>query len=117
MTAFAGRPWLASYARGVPADIEPPTQTLVDMITASARTYGDKVALDFFGSTTSYAELGQLIERAANGLHALGVRHGDRVALVMPNCPQHIVAFYAVLRLGAIVVEHNPLYTDRELRH
>ena len=75
------------------------------------------MALDFFGSTTTYGELGKQIDRAANGLRARGVRAGDRVAIVLPNCPQHIVAFYAVLRLGAIVVEHNPLYTERELRH
>jgi acyl-CoA synthetase (AMP-forming)/AMP-acid ligase II len=58
-----------------------------------------------------------LISRAAAGLRKLGVKAGDRAALVLPNCPQHIIAFHAVLRLGAIVVEHNPLYTDRELRH
>ncbi|MET0296341.1 MAG: long-chain-fatty-acid--CoA ligase, partial [Microbacterium sp.] len=74
-------------------------------------------ALEFFGAETSYRELGEQIERAAEGLRRLGVRKGDRVAIVLPNCPQHVVAFYAVLRLGAIVVEHNPLYTARELRH
>ena len=83
----------------------------------SAEQYGDHVALEFFERTTTYAELGDQIERAAEGLRLLGVQKGDPVALVLPNCPQHIVAFYAVLRLGAIVVEHNPLYTPRELRH
>jgi long-chain acyl-CoA synthetase len=53
----------------------------------------------------------------AGGLHALGVRPGDNVALVMPNCPQSVIAFFAVLRLGAAAVEHNPLYTSAELRH
>src|SRR4029078_8111115 len=75
------------------------------------------VALEFFGATTTYAERGEQIDRAAEGLRALGVQHGDPAALVLPNCPHHIAAFYAVLRLGAIVVEHNPLYTPRELRH
>ena len=117
MTAFSGKPWLAAYAPGVPAEIVPPTQTLVEMIEESAGTYRDAIALDFFGATTSYRQLGEQINRAAGGLRKLGVRAGDRVALVLPNCPQHIVAFYAVLRLGAIVVEHNPLYTERELRH
>jgi len=78
---------------------------------------GDCIATDFFGRTTTYTELGDQISRAAEGLRQRGVRAGDRVALVLPNCPQHVVAFYAVLRLGAIVVEHNPLYTERELRH
>ena len=74
-------------------------------------------ALEFFGAETSYRELGEQIASAAEGLRRLGVGTGDRVALVLPNCPQHVVAFYAVLRLGAIVVEHNPLYTPPELRH
>ena len=117
MNAFTAKPWLAAYAPGVPVAIEPPEQSLTDMIDASAQAYRRKVALDFFGSTTTYGALGKQINRAANGLRLIGVRPGDRVAIVLPNCPQHIVAFYAVLRLGAVVVEHNPLYTERELRH
>ncbi|MCU1482813.1 MAG: acyl-CoA synthetase (AMP-forming)/AMP-acid ligase [Subtercola sp.] len=111
------RPWLSSYAEGVPSDIDLPTGSLVDLIESSVSKFGRKVALEFFGSETTYSELGEQIDRAAEGLRRLGVKHGDRVALVLPNCPQHIAAFYAVLRLGAIVVEHNPLYTPRELRH
>ncbi|TFD70860.1 long-chain-fatty-acid--CoA ligase [Cryobacterium gelidum] len=114
---FTNRPWLASYAPGVPGTIAETTETLTDMMETSAERFAPAVALDFFGSSTTYAELGEQISRAANGLRKLGVTPGDRVALVLPNCPQHVVAFYAVLRLGAIVVEHNPLYTDRELRH
>ncbi|WP_312855170.1 long-chain-fatty-acid--CoA ligase [Agromyces agglutinans] len=111
------RPWLASYAEGVPHDLDDPTGSLYDLIRESVDTYPEHVALEFFGRTTSYAELGAEIERVAEGLRILGVQKGDPVGLVLPNCPQHIVAFYAVLRLGAIVVEHNPLYTPRELRH
>jgi long-chain acyl-CoA synthetase len=114
---LAARPWLSSYADGVPAEIAPPTQTLVDMLDAAVRGHGGRVALDFFGATTSYDRLGEQVARAAEALRRLGVRAGDRVALVLPNCPQHVVAFYAALRLGAVVVEHNPLYTARELRH
>lgn len=87
------------------------------MLETSVRQYPDKIALEFFGSTTSYRVLGEQVSRAAEGLRALGVRRGDAVAIVLPNAPQHIIAFYAVLRLGAIVIEHNPLYTPRELRH
>jgi len=114
---FADRPWLTSYAPGVPGTIDEITETLTDMMETSAEHFAPAVALDFFGATTTYEQLGEQISRAANGLRKLGVSPGDRVALVLPNCPQHVVAFYAVLRLGAIVVEHNPLYTDRELRH
>ena len=115
MTATADRPWLSSYADGVPATVDVPQESLVDLLAGSARRFGPRVALDFFGATTSYAELDALVARAASALHGLGVGPGDRVALVLPNCPQHVVAFYAVLRLGAVVVEHNPLYTPKEL--
>lgn len=117
MNPLASRPWLSSYAEGVPAEIEPVTQTLVDMLDDAVTSYPQLPALEFFGAVTSYRELGEQIERAANGLYRLGVRAGDRVALILPNCPQHVVAFYAAARLGAIVVEHNPRYTAPELRH
>ncbi|CAN5336810.1 long-chain-fatty-acid--CoA ligase [soil metagenome] len=111
------QPWVKNYQPGVPAEIELPTQSLVAMVEQSVAEAGDHPALEFFGRRTTYAELGDQIDRAAEGLRGLGVRAGDRVALILPNCPQHVVAFYAVLRLGAVVVEHNPLYTSRELRH
>jgi long-chain acyl-CoA synthetase len=110
------RPWIASYAEGVPADLEPVSGSLVDIVEASARDYPDAPALQFFGRETSYRHLLEAVECAAAGLRALGVGPGDPVAIVLPNCPQHIVAFYAILRLGAVAIEHNPLYTPRELR-
>lgn len=110
------RPWIASYAEGVPDDLEPVTGSLIDIVEASARDFPDAAALQFFGRETTYRALLEQIERAAAGLKAHGVGPGDPVAIVLPNCPQHIVAFYAILRLGAVVVEHNPLYTPRELR-
>ncbi|WP_083362674.1 long-chain-fatty-acid--CoA ligase [Microterricola viridarii] len=117
MSVFAAKPWLGSYSPEVPHLIDVPEDSLIDVIEESVRRYPGHTALEFFGATTSYRELGEAIDRAAEGLRALGVKAGERVALVLPNCPQHLVAFYAALRLGAIVVEHNPLYTPRELRH
>lgn len=114
---YASRPWLASYAPDVPDDVELPAGSLAHLMDESVAQYPRNVALEFFGATTTYAELGEQISRAAEGLRKRGVRKGDRVALVLPNCPQHVVAFYAALRLGAVVIEHNPLYTPRELRH
>ena len=110
------RPWIASYAEGVPDDLAPVSGSLVDIVEASAKDYPDAAALQFFGRETSYRHMEEQIQRAAAGLTALGVGAGDPVAIVLPNCPQHIVAFYAILRLGAVVIEHNPLYTPRELR-
>ncbi|HEX6918317.1 MAG TPA: long-chain-fatty-acid--CoA ligase [Phycicoccus sp.] len=108
-------PWTASYAPGVPATVDIPDQSLVDLLDSSVTRFADHVALDFFGGTLTYARLGEQVAKAARALQGLGVTAGDRVALVLPNCPQHVVAFYAVLRLGAVVVEHNPLYTPEEL--
>ncbi len=109
--------WTRHYQPGVSPEITPPTTSLIGMFDQAVADGSDSVALEFFGATTTYAELGDQVSRAAEGLRRLGVRSGDRVALLLPNCPQHVVAFYAILRLGAFVVEHNPLYTARELRH
>ena len=109
--------WVKNYQPGVPAEIDLPTGSLVEMLERSVAEAGSHPAMEFFGRRTTYTELGEQIDRAAEGLRLLGVRAGDRVALILPNCPQHVIAFYAVLRLGAVVVEHNPIYTSRELRH
>ena len=81
------RPWLDSYAEGVPHDIELPDGSLYDMLAASVQQYPDNVALEFFGRTTTYAELGAQVDRAAEGLRLLGVQKGDTVALVLPELP------------------------------
>ena len=109
------RAWNRFYAPGTPIDIETVTGSLNDLLDERVAQWGDRDAVSFFGATTTYRELGDRVARVAQGLSAIGVKRGDRVALVMPNAPQHIVAFYAVLRLGAVVVEHNPLYTPAEL--
>ncbi|WP_203135431.1 long-chain-fatty-acid--CoA ligase [Microbacterium sp. JZ31] len=114
---YASKPWLAAYPPDVPASIGEVTQTLLAMLADSVRRHGRRTALEFFGAGVTYRTLWREIELAAEGLRRRGVAKGDRVAIVLPNCPQHVIAFYAVLRLGAIVVEHNPLYTARELRH
>lgn len=108
-------PWVKNYQPGVPAEIDLPTESLVDLFTRSVAEAGPFTAMTFFGRTTSYAELGAQVQQVAEGLRILGVEPGDRVAIILPNCPQHVVAFYAVLRLGAVVVEHNPLATSTEL--
>jgi len=108
-------PWSGAYGPGVPLRLAYDDSTLVDRFERSLRRRPAGVALDFLGGTTTYAGFGEQVCRVAEGLRLLGVRPGDSVALVMPNCPQNVIAFYAVLRLGATVVEHNPLYTAAEL--
>lgn len=109
------RAWNRFYAPGTPIDIETVTGSLVDLLDERCAQWSDRDAIAFFGATITYRELGDRVARVANALRKLGVKGGDRVALIMPNAPQHVIAFYAVLRLGAVVVEHNPLYTRDEL--
>ncbi len=115
MQLNATRAWNRFYAPGTPVDIEPVTGSLVDLLDERCAQWADRDAVSFFGATVTYRSLGERVARVANGLRELGVQAGDRVALIMPNAPQHVIAFYAVLRLGATVVEHNPLYTRDEL--
>ncbi|WP_251150551.1 AMP-binding protein [Cellulosimicrobium sp. Marseille-Q4280] len=114
---LATKPWTSRYAPGVPADVKIPDEPVTAALTAAAGRWPARVAVDFFGATTTYAHLAAEVERAAGALHDLGVRRGDRVAIVLPNTTAHVVAFYAVLRLGAVVVEHNPTYTADEIAH
>ena len=111
------RPWLESYGPGVPADVEEPTEPVTRTLTHAAAKYPSRVATDFFGAVTTYQALARRVDRAAEALREVGVRPGDRVALILPNCATHVVAFYAILRLGAVVVEHNPTYSASELEH
>ncbi|WP_085529133.1 long-chain-fatty-acid--CoA ligase [Kocuria massiliensis] len=111
------RPWLKTYNPNTSEILDLPETSLVHVMERSVREAGSKTALEFFGAKTSYTQLGDQISRVAEGLRLMGVQPGDRVAIILPNCPQHIVAFYAILRVGGVVVEHNPLYTEGELRH
>lgn len=104
------------YAPGVPRQVQVPEVSLVEVLHDAVRAYPQRPALDFFGATTTYAALGEQVARAAELLAATGIKPADRVALIMPSCPQAVVSFYAVLEIGGIVVEVNPLYTHDELQ-
>ena len=115
MSAYETRAWTQHYGDWTPAEVEIGNETLVDVYQRNLSENGDRPATYFFGRTLTYTELDQQVRAAAAGLKAFGIRPGDRVAIVLPNCPQHIIAFHAILHLGATVVEHNPLYTSYEL--
>ncbi|HEX9067818.1 MAG TPA: long-chain fatty acid--CoA ligase [Ktedonobacterales bacterium] len=113
----AGQPWLAHYAPGVPHEIPITDEVLPHLLDESVRHFGARLALEYFGTKITYAQLGSLVDRFARALVSLGVERGDRVAVVLPNCPQFPIAFYGALKAGATVVPTNPLYTAHELQH
>jgi long-chain acyl-CoA synthetase len=90
---YTGRPWLAAYAPEVPDTIDEVTQTLSDMIEASISRFSGATALEFFGAATTYRDLGEQIDRAAEGLRRLGVKHGDRVAIVLGEGLRELLSF------------------------
>ena len=111
------RPWLAYYDAGVPHSIDYPDVPLTELLTRTAAAHPKRAATHFYGATLSYGRLAQLVDRFAGALDQLGVRRGDRVAIMLPNVPQFVVAFYATLRLGAVAVPTNPLYKQYELAY
>jgi long-chain acyl-CoA synthetase len=110
-------PWLDSYPPGVPEHVELPKASLAGLLEDAARDFPHAPALHFEGRTISYAQLHQQARKFSGVLAGLGVGPGTRVGLILPNCPQAVVALFGALRLGATVVQNNPLYTERELAH
>ncbi|USI74545.1 long-chain fatty acid--CoA ligase [Sphingomonas morindae] len=102
---------------GDPIAAGPAPRLLTDLLDASVARAGDAVALDFMGATISYAELGRLVARAARGLQDLGVEKGTPVGLCLPNMPAYVILYFAIHRIGGVVVNINPLYTGREIEH
>ena len=111
------RPHHRFWPKRLPHRISPPVTSLWHNLVVSAQRYPDKPALVFFDQQLSYRELLAQAERLAGHLHAQGVRAGDRVVLLMQNCPQWIVAHYAILRANAVVVPVNPMNRAEELKH
>ena len=115
--AEVATPWLDSYPPGVPEHVDVPAGNLARLLADAARDFPSAPALHFQGRTVSYAQLAEQAWRFAGALAGLGVGKGTKVGLVLPNCPQAVIAFFGALRLGAVVVQNNPLYTERELGH
>jgi long-chain acyl-CoA synthetase len=113
------RPWLASYPTGVPAEIDlNEYPAITDVFDAAVRNYGPKTAFINMGKGITYAELDRLSRDFAGYLLGeLKLKKGDRVAIMMPNCLQYPIAIFGVLRAGLTVVNTNPMYTARELKH
>jgi long-chain acyl-CoA synthetase len=109
-------PWVSHYDAGVPVTLAPyPDRTLVDYVSDAARQHPRAPALLFKGSTMTFGQLERESDAFASALLALGVGRGDRVALLLPNCPQFFVAELGAWKIGAIVAPLNPIYTEHEL--
>lgn len=112
------KPWLKSYPPGVPANIDlGACHSIVDLLEQSCTKYKDRMAYHNMGAELSYAELDYLTRNFAAALQNMGMVQGDRIALMMPNTLQYPVALFGALRAGLIIVNTNPMYTARELRH
>jgi len=108
--------WLKQCDEGVPNSLQPyPERTLLDIVRDNAHEQPDRPALLFKGASLSYGELDRLSNVFAAVLAAQGVKKGDRVALLMPSCPQFVIAQLGAWKAGAIAVSINPLYTEHEL--
>jgi long-chain acyl-CoA synthetase len=114
--SLARAPWIANYDRGVPASLAPyPNRTILDYVSDLVRTRPNAPALLFKGATLTWAQLERESDAFAASLAAQGVARGDRIGLLLPNCPQFFIAEFAAWKLGAIVAPLNPIYTDHEL--
>src|SRR5262245_40223050 len=111
------RPWLAHYDPTVPPSLAPyPDRTLVDILDELATGEGHRTALLFKGSKVTYRQLDQASNAFAAALTALGVTRDDRVALLLPNCPQFLICEFGIWKVGATVIALNPTYSERELQ-
>jgi long-chain acyl-CoA synthetase len=113
----ADRPWFSAYEPHVPHSLEYPNTTLPAALEVTTQKWPEVAAIVFKGTRIPYRQHNANINRFAAALQKMGVRKGDRVAVHLPNCPQFIIAYYAALRIGGIVVPCNPIYTPRELEH
>lgn len=109
------KPWLKHYDEGVPHTLTYPDLTVADLLRQSAANFPSHVATVFLGGKLTYAQLKTQVDKFTTALAALGVKQGDRVAVDLPNCPQAVIAWYAIQTLGAFAVMTNPLYVEREL--
>lgn len=109
------RPWERHYDYSVPTSIRYPRIPIADLLQIPANSYPDKAAMVFYGTEISFYDLRQIVLRLANALKKLGITKGDRVVIHLPNCPQYPMVYYAVLSLGGIVVNLNPLSAVHEM--
>ena len=115
--AYLSKPWVKYYPEGVPENVEAPETSVHELFDQMADKYGGKTALIFYGKKISYNKLKELVDRFAAALADLGVGKGETVALYLLNCPQYVIAYFAILKVGAKVTPIGPVYTSKEVKH
>ncbi|SPU02485.1 long chain acyl-CoA ligase [Bacillus subtilis] len=111
------KPWLAEYPNDIPHELPLPNKTLQSILTDSAARFPDKTAISFYGKKLTFHDILTDALKLAAFLQCNGLQKGDRVAVMLPNCPQTVISYYGVLFAGGIVVQTNPLYTEHELEY
>jgi long-chain acyl-CoA synthetase len=111
------RIWQKAYMPGVPTTVKFENLTMPEFLSRTARRFPRRDALIYLGKRISFAELDRLADRFASALKMIGVKKGDRVALLLPNVPQIVIAYYGIWRAGAVALPCNPLYSDREIEY
>ena len=114
---MTAKPWLAEYPPEIPHTLSYESIPVQEYLTRAYQDYPDKIAIHFLGKDVTYRELYESSLKFANYLRTLGIHKGDRVAIMLPNCPQNVIGYYGILYAGAIVVQTNPLYTEREIAY
>lgn len=114
---YEEKPWLKSYPPQVPAEIEIPSKSLIEAFDEATERWKDKTCIIFYGKKISYRELRDKVDRFATALFHLGIKKGDRIAMLLLNSPEYIIAFYGALKVGAIITPISPVYVSSEIKH
>ena len=115
MSPYEEKPWLNHYDYWVPAETNFAPQPIYQILNLAAAQFNDRPATVFLDAKLSFGELKERTDKLATALSRLGIRKGDRVGVMLPNCPQYLISFFAIVRLGGIVTNVNPIYTAREV--
>ena len=110
------KPWYDHYEEGVPRTFSYPDDAICHLLEETAQNFPDRVAIIFLGTKLTYRRLNELVQRFATAINGMGIKKGDRVACILPNCPQFVISYYGVIKAGAIFVQMNPLNSEKEIQ-